>query len=128
MVHDTQSAQHAQSKEHNTYVVTSCRQSNALILITTMALWWQNALSLKLLKKSMMIFPGYYQLMEVSETSHLATFKIQVWSSTKEFCGQRRKFNGRSKFFCISIRKAERLDGQKIIVINDPVTFYDSFV
>ena len=39
LVHDTQSAQHAQSKEHNTYIVTSRRQSIASILITTMTLW-----------------------------------------------------------------------------------------
>ena len=38
LVHDTQSAQHAQSEEHNTYIVTSWRQYNAPILpITTMA-------------------------------------------------------------------------------------------
>ena len=40
MVHDTQSTQHAQSKKHNTYIVTPWRQSNApILLITTMALW-----------------------------------------------------------------------------------------
>ena len=33
MVHHTQSAQHAQSKEHNTYIVTSWRQSNIYIII-----------------------------------------------------------------------------------------------
>ena len=36
---NTQSAQQAQGKEHNTYIVTSWRQSNApILLITTMAL------------------------------------------------------------------------------------------
>ena len=40
LVHDTQSAQHAQSNEHNSYIVTLWRQSNApILLITAMALW-----------------------------------------------------------------------------------------
>ena len=47
----TLSAQQAQSKEDNTYIVKSWRQSNAPILITIMALWrrvgygrqWQNS-------------------------------------------------------------------------------------
>ena len=39
LIHDTKSAQHAQSKKRNTYIVTSRRQSIASILITTMTLW-----------------------------------------------------------------------------------------
>ena len=40
MENSTQSAQQAQSKEHNTYIVESYRQSNVPIpLIITMALW-----------------------------------------------------------------------------------------
>ena len=40
MVHDTQSSQHVQSKERDTCIVTSWRQSHApILLITTMALW-----------------------------------------------------------------------------------------
>ena len=40
MSYVTESAQHAQSKDHNTYIVKSWRQSNApILLITTMPLW-----------------------------------------------------------------------------------------
>ena len=40
MVHDTQSTQQAQSEEHNTYIVTSWGQSNAPILLITIAGWF----------------------------------------------------------------------------------------
>ena len=36
MVHDTQSAQHAQSKEHNTYMVMLCLLNTLLVLTLTM--------------------------------------------------------------------------------------------
>ena len=60
LVHDTQSAQHAPSKEHNAYIVTSWRQSNApIVLITTMALW-RNALYGRLVKEPIACWALYW--------------------------------------------------------------------